>query len=337
MFSLRKKTPPTEQVETLTSAIDPPKKTGIFGALGRGLKRTRAQFTENLASLFLGDKIVDAALLEEMETHLLVADVGVAATEKIIEEMTAKVKRRELANSQALLKALQHSLFEILKPCEASWVIPTDIRPYVILMVGVNGAGKTTTIGKLAKWLNKQGLSTMLAAGDTFRAAAIEQLQVWGQRNNIPVIAQHSGADSASVIFDGVAAAKARNVDVLIADTAGRLHTQAHLMEELKKIKRVLGKIDAQAPHETMLVLDSGVGQNGLRQAQQFNEAIGLSSLVITKLDGTAKGGVIFSMAESLKLPIRFLGVGEGLEDLQPFNAHAFVQALFTSETEKNV
>jgi fused signal recognition particle receptor len=334
MFGFLKTKPtPTTLEQEDSDLVTPTKKpkTNLFGALGRGLKRTRNQFTESFATLLLGEKIVDIALLEEMETRLLMADVGVTATRQIINDMTAKAKRKELANANALLKALQESLLNILTPSEVPWVIPKNVEPYVILMVGVNGAGKTTTIGKLAKRLQNEGKSVLLAAGDTFRAAAVEQLQIWGERNQIPVISQHSGADSASVIFDALAAAKARNIDVVIADTAGRLHTQSHLMEELKKIKRVLAKLDVNAPHETMLVLDASVGQNALRQAQLFDEAVKLSSLTVTKLDGTAKGGVIFSLAETLHLPIRFIGVGEGLDDLQPFNAKAFVQGLFST------
>lgn len=330
MFGFKKaKTPSTETAAPATDVPIEKPKTSLFGALGRGLKRTRSQLTGGLATLFLGKKVIDAELIQDLETYLLVADVGVAATTRVINDMTARVRRQELANPQALLAALQEELLTILLPCNVPWVIPDTTKPYVILMVGVNGAGKTTTIGKLANQLQRQGKSVMLAAGDTFRAAAIEQLQVWGQRNQIPVIAQHSGADSASVIYDAFAAARARNIDVLIADTAGRLHTQSHLMEELKKIKRVLTKADANAPHETMLILDAGIGQNALKQASQFDEAVTLSSLTITKLDGTAKGGVIFSLAENLKLPIRFVGVGETIEDLQTFDAKAFVNALF--------
>lgn len=333
MFGFKKnKTPPPVTAEHPTPSAPEKPKSGLFGALGRGLKRTSAQFSEGLAALVLGTKDIDDDLLQQLETYLLVADVGVAATNRIITDMTGRVRRKELANSSALLSALQQELTDILVPCNTAWDIPTAIKPYVILMVGVNGAGKTTTIGKLANQLQHQGKSVLLAAGDTFRAAAVEQLQIWGERNHIPVIAQPSGADSASVIFDAFAAARARNIDVMIADTAGRLHTQSHLMEELKKIKRVLGKSDNNAPHETMLVLDAGIGQNALRQAAQFNEAAKLSSLVITKLDGTAKGGVVFSLAENLKLPIRFIGVGEGIDDLQPFDARAFVKALFPTE-----
>lgn len=328
MFGLRKKT----ATENPPISLEPRK--GFFSALTRGLKRTRSQLTEGMASLFLGRKVIDQALLDEIESQLLIADVGVAATQKIIKELTARVKRNELADPKALLQTLSEALYEILLPCEQPLVIPESSSPYVILMVGVNGAGKTTTIGKLAKYLQHQNKSVMLAAGDTFRAAAIDQLKVWGERNGVPVIAQQSGSDSASVIFDAMSAAKARKIDVLIADTAGRLHTQGHLMEELKKIKRVLGKLDEQAPHETLLVLDAGIGQNALRQAEQFNQAVKLSGLVVTKLDGTAKGGMIFSVAENLKLPIRFIGVGEAIDDLQVFAANSFVQALFPVEEQ---
>lgn len=336
MFGLRKKTKdpiiPAVSPAPLPLAVAEKSKPSLLGALRLGLKRTRVQFATGLANLFLGKKEIDSQLLEQVETHLLLADVGVAATKRLIQDMTGRVKRRELSDADSLFKALQQALLEVLTPCNVPWVIPADIKPYVILMVGVNGTGKTTTIGKLAKRLQQQGKSVMLAAGDTFRAAAIEQLKIWGERNHIPVIAQHSGADSASVIFDALSAAKARQIDVLIADTAGRLHTQSHLMDELKKIKRVLGKLDPAAPHETMLVLDASIGQNAERQAEQFHEAVKLDSLVLTKLDGTAKGGVIFSLAETLHLPIRFVGVGEGIDDLQPFDANNFVQALFEKE-----
>lgn len=314
----------------------PPAKKGLFSALRNGLQRTRNQFTQGLANAFLGEKIVDEALLKRIETHLLTADIGPAATQRLIADMTVRVKRRELDNSESLVAALQQALLEVLQPCQQAWDITSAQQPYVILVVGVNGAGKTTTIGKLARHLQAQGKSVMLAAGDTFRAAAIDQLKVWGERNQVPVVAQQPGADSASVIFDALAAAQSRKVDVLIADTAGRLHTQSHLMDELKKIKRVLGKLDAAAPHETMLVLDAGIGQNALRQAEQFNEAVTLNSLALTKLDGTAKGGVIFSLAETMRLPIRFVGVGEGIEDLQSFDAKEFVTALFAEESKNH-
>ena len=307
-------------------------KRGLFGRLVQGLTRTRAGLTSSLADLTLGKKSIDDELLEDIETLLLTADVGVEATQRIITDLTNRVSRKELKDSEALLTALQDDMTAILSPCDAPLEIDTSHKPFVILMVGVNGAGKTTTIGKLAKRLQAEGRTVMLAAGDTFRAAAVEQLQTWGERNEVPVIAQQSGADSASVIFDALQAAQARNIDVLIADTAGRLHTQSNLMEELKKVKRVMTKLDASAPHEVLLVVDAGTGQNALNQAQQFNEAVNLTGITLTKLDGTAKGGVIFAIANKLGIPIRFIGVGEGIDDLRPFNAQEFVAALFSSE-----
>ena len=304
-------------------------KPGLFSRLKSGLARTRHSLTDGVASLVLGSKAIDADLLEEIETTLLVADVGVEATREIIDDLTARVSRRELGDAAALLGALHDDMQAILTPCSQPLAIPREGRPWVILMVGINGAGKTTTIGKLTRRLQENGLKVMLAAGDTFRAAAVEQLQSWGERNAVPVIAQHQGADAASVIFDGLQAAQARGMDVLIADTAGRLHTQSNLMEELKKIKRVLGKLDATAPHEVMLVVDAGTGQNALNQAQQFHDAIGLTGITLTKLDGTAKGGIIFAIAKKLGIPIRFIGVGEGIENLREFNASEFVDALF--------
>jgi len=305
---------------------------GFFQRLKQGLTRTRGSLTEGLARLVLGKKAIDDELLEEIETHLLTADVGAAATQRILDDLTARVKRKQLGDAQALLAALKEDMGAILAPCSRPLIIPTEIRPYIILMVGVNGVGKTTTIGKLAKRLQGEGLSVMLAAGDTFRAAAVEQLQTWGERNGVTVIAQERAADPASVIFDGIQAARARKTDVLIADTAGRLHTQSNLMEELKKIKRVMTKLDVDAPHETLLVIDASIGQNALNQARQFHEAVGVSGIVLTKLDGTAKGGVIFAVAEQMKLPIRYIGVGEGIDDLRPFDANDFVEALFASE-----
>jgi fused signal recognition particle receptor len=305
------------------------KRPGFFQRLKQGLTRTRTSLTEGLARLVLGKKVIDDEVLEEIETHLLSADVGAAATQRILADLTARVQRKQLADAEALLSALKEDMAAILAPCSQTLAIPAEIRPYIILMVGVNGVGKTTTIGKLAKHLQAQGLSVMLAAGDTFRAAAVEQLQTWGERNDVAVIAQARAADPASVVFDAVQAARARGVDVLIADTAGRLHTQANLMEELKKIKRVITKLDPNAPHETLLVIDAGTGQNALNQARQFHEAVGVSGIVLTKLDGTAKGGVIFAVAEQMKLPIRFIGVGEGIDDLRPFDGADFVEALF--------
>ena len=309
-------------------------KTGFFARLKQGLSKTSASLGEGMASLFLGKKVIDDELLEDIETRLLTADVGVEATAVIIQSLTQKVARKQLTDADALYKSLQAELAAMLKPVEAPLVI-TPNKPFVILVVGVNGAGKTTTIGKLAKKLQSEGKKVMLAAGDTFRAAAVEQLQVWGERNKIPVIAQHTGADSASVIFDAVQAAKARNIDVLIADTAGRLHTKDNLMEELKKVRRVIGKLDADAPHEVLLVLDAGTGQNAISQAKQFNQTVQLTGLALTKLDGTAKGGVIFALAKQFGLPIRYIGVGEGIDDLRTFEAEPFVQALF-AERERS-
>lgn len=305
------------------------KQPGFFARLKQGLSKTSASLGEGMASLFLGKKAIDDDMLDELETRLLTADVGVEATSLIVRNLTQKVARKQLTDSDALYKSLQSELTEMLKPVEAPLVITSEHKPFVILVVGVNGAGKTTTIGKLAKKLQLEGKKVMLAAGDTFRAAAVEQLQVWGERNKIPVIAQHTGADSASVIFDAVQAAKARGVDVLIADTAGRLHTKDNLMEELKKVRRVIGKLDEAAPHEVLLVLDAGTGQNAINQAKQFNQTVSLTGLALTKLDGTAKGGVIFALAKQFGLPIRYIGVGEGIDDLRTFEAEPFVQALF--------
>lgn len=305
-------------------------KTGFFSSLKNSLKRTRENFNSNIVNLFTSKKI-DVALLEELEALLLTADVGVTVTKQIIDELTKKLSRNELSSTEILQNELKLQLQNILLPCEKPLQIAEHIKPFVILLVGVNGSGKTTTIGKLANKLQAQGKKIMLAAGDTFRAAAIEQLKVWGERNNVPVIAQHTGADSAAVVFDALQSAKARNVDVLIADTAGRLHTQSNLMDELKKVKRILQKIDATAPHEILLVLDATVGQNALNQAKEFSEAIGVTGICITKLDGTAKGGIIFAIAQQLKLPIRFIGVGENIDDLKPFVAQEFVEALFSN------
>jgi fused signal recognition particle receptor len=305
----------------------------LFFRLKSQLNRTRSGLTGVLAALPVGKKAIDDDVLEEIEAGLLMADIGVDATAEIIDQITERVQRHQLNDSEALTNALHDNMLAILEPCSQPLEIPEDIRPFVILVVGVNGVGKTTTIGKLAKRLQWQGHSVMLAAGDTFRAAAIEQLQTWGERNQIPVIAQHTGADSASVIYDAVQAAKARGIDVLIADTAGRLHTKSHLMEELRKIKRIIGKIDPSAPHEVLLVLDAGTGQNAISQAKQFNEAVELTGIALTKLDGTAKGGVIVALAKQLGIPVRFIGIGEGIDDLQDFDAKSFVDALFVRET----
>ena len=320
---------PVVAAPALVAAPATQEKPSFFARLKQGLSKTSASLGEGMASLFLGKKAIDDDLLDDLETRLLTADVGVEATTAIIGNLTKRVARKELADSGALYKALQEELVTLLKPVEQPLVIDTTKQPYVILVVGVNGVGKTTTIGKLAKKLQLEGKKVMLAAGDTFRAAAVEQLQVWGERNNIAVIAQHTGADSASVIFDAVQAAKSRGIDVLIADTAGRLHTKDNLMEELKKVRRVIGKLDETAPHEVLLVLDAGTGQNAINQAKQFNQTVNLTGLALTKLDGTAKGGVIFALAKQFGLPIRYIGVGEGIDDLRPFQAQAFVQALF--------
>ncbi|WP_105103274.1 signal recognition particle-docking protein FtsY [Microbulbifer pacificus] len=306
-----------------------PKKEGFFARIRRGLARTSSQFAEGMGNLFLGAKEIDEDLMEELETQLLMADVGVDATTEIIDRLTERVSRRELSNGEALYAALQEELASLLDRVEAPLVIDEAKQPFVILVVGVNGVGKTTTIGKLAHRYLNEGKSVMLAAGDTFRAAAVEQLQVWGQRHNVPVVAQHTGADSASVIFDAIQSAKSRGVDVVIADTAGRLHNKSNLMEELSKVRRVMGKLDASAPHEVLLVLDAGTGQNAISQAETFKNAAGVTGLVLTKLDGTAKGGVIFALAQKLGIPVRFIGVGEQSEDLQPFVAKDFVAALF--------
>lgn len=307
----------------------PVAKEGLFGRIKRGLSRTSSNFSEGLGNIFLGKKEIDDELLEDLESQLLVADVGIEATTDIIDDLTSRVARKQLANPEALYDALKASLAELVAGSEQPLIIDTSKKPYVILIVGVNGVGKTTTIGKLAKRLQGEGKSVMLAAGDTFRAAAVEQLQVWGERNNVPVIAQHTGADSASVIFDAVQAAKSRGIDVLIADTAGRLHNKDHLMEELSKVRRVMGKLDDSAPHETLLVLDAGTGQNAVSQAEHFIKSAGVTGIALTKLDGTAKGGVIFALTKQFGLPVRFIGIGEGIDDLQPFVAKPFIEALF--------
>jgi fused signal recognition particle receptor len=308
----------------------PEKKQGMLARIKAGLSRTKANLSAQLGNLFLGAKEIDDELLEDIETLLLTADVGVEATSEIISRLTDKVARNQLADAQALQQALQQELAALLHQAEQPLQIDAaGKQPYVILMVGVNGVGKTTTIGKLAKRFQSEGRSVMLAAGDTFRAAAVEQLQVWGERNQVPVVAQHTGADSASVLFDALQSAKARKVDVLIADTAGRLQNKDHLMQELQKVVRVMKKLDMDAPHEVMLVLDAGTGQNAMSQARIFKEAVGVTGITLTKLDGTAKGGIIFAIAKQLKLPIRYIGVGEQVDDLRPFSADEFVQALF--------
>lgn len=310
-------------------------KPSLWKRLTAGLRKTSSAIGDGLWGIFK-DKKIDDDLFEELETQLLTADIGVPTTLKIVERLTEQANRKQLKDSAELFKLLQQDMTDILSPVAQPLTIPADHQgPYVILMVGVNGVGKTTTIGKLAQQFKREGKSVMLAAGDTFRAAAVEQLQVWGQRNDIPVVAQHTGADSASVIYDAVEAAKARGVDVLIADTAGRLQNKAHLMDELKKVVRVMRKLDENAPHEVMLTLDAGTGQNAISQAKLFTEAVGVSGITLTKLDGTAKGGVIFAIADQFNIPIRYIGVGEGIDDLRQFDAQEFVDALFQRELKE--
>jgi fused signal recognition particle receptor len=314
----------------MTNETERPGARGFFKRLRAKLNQGPAWLTTDLGELLPGRKI-DAEILDELETRLITADVGVPAAAQILEDLRRRVSSKELNDVDALRKALQDAMQEILQPVEQALAIDPEHRPFVILVVGINGAGKTTTIGKLAHRLLAEGRSVMLAAGDTFRAAAREQLEVWAQRNGVPIIAQQSGAEPAAVIFDAMNAARARNIDVLIADTAGRLHTQTHLMDELKKVKRVLARLDASAPHEVLLVLDGTIGQNAVAQAEQFNAGLGVTGLVITKLDGTAKGGVVLAIAQKLKIPIRFIGVGEQAEDFGEFNASEFVSALLKS------
>ncbi len=319
----------SETPVVLPQSSPPVDKAGFFGRLKERLSRTSNNITDGVAALVLGKKAIDAEVLEALETQLLTSDVGVEATQTIIADLTARMQRKQLSDVDALFAALRESMLQILRPVSRPLQATVEEGgPFVILMVGINGAGKTTTIGKLAKRFQGENKAVMLAAGDTFRAAAVEQLQVWGERNGVQVIAQQRAADPAAVMFDAVQAARARGIDVLIADTAGRLHTQSNLMDELKKIKRVMGKVDPQTPHEVLLVLDGGIGQNAVVQAEQFYQAVGVTGLVLTKLDGTAKGGVIFAIAKKLGLPIRFIGVGEGIDDLRDFNPEEFVDAL---------
>ncbi|MFT7373945.1 MAG: fused signal recognition particle receptor [Oleiphilaceae bacterium] len=301
----------------------------LLGRMKEGLGRTRGQLTDGLSQIFLGKKQINEELLEDIETQLLTADIGIEATAQLIQSITEKSERNELKDAAAVHTLLKQELSDLLNASQASLEIDPQKQPFVILVVGVNGVGKTTTIGKMAKRFQSQGNSVMLAAGDTFRAAAVEQLQVWGDRNNVPVVAQHTGADSASVIFDAIESAKAKGIDIVIADTAGRLQNKENLMNELEKVVRVMRKIDGSAPHEVMLVLDACTGQNALTQARVFQQAVGVTGISLTKLDGTAKGGVIFAIAKQLNLPIRFIGVGEQIDDLRPFKADEFVAALF--------
>lgn len=337
--SVAKAPQPTATVDTAISeqttaseAAAEPKKGSWFNRMKSGLSKSRKNLAEGMVNILIGGKEIDDELLEEVEDQLLVADIGVNATNRIIKSLTEQTARGDLIYSHSLYKALQQELVDILEPKVAPLVIDTTKKPFVILMVGVNGVGKTTTIGKLAKRLQGEGKSVMLAAGDTFRAAATEQLQVWGERNNIPVIAQGHGADSASVVFDAMQAAKARGIDVLIADTAGRLQNKTHLMAELEKVVRVMRKADPEAPHEGMIVLDAGTGQNAINQVEIFNQAVPLTGITVTKLDGTAKGGVVFNIAETTNVPIRYIGVGESIDDLRAFSPKQFVAALFETD-----
>lgn len=324
--------PSADTVPSVQPSVEvPAEKPTAKLSFAQRMRRALTSTGEGIGSLFLGGKAIDDELLEELETLLLMADVGMDTTANILAEITDRLNRKALKDSDALKTALSEILQAKLEPCAVPLDLSGEHQPFVILVVGVNGVGKTTTIGKIANRLQRQGKSVMLAAGDTFRAAAVEQLQVWGERNNVPVIAQHTGADSASVIFDAIQAAKSRNIDVIIADTAGRLHNKSNLMEELKKVKRVAGKLDDTAPQEVLLVLDAGTGQNAVSQMSQFNEVVGVTGIALTKLDGTAKGGVIFALADKFSVPIRYIGVGEAQDDLQPFEASEFVDALLSA------
>jgi fused signal recognition particle receptor len=310
------------------SKVDAEKPAGLFASLRQRLSKTRQNLSAGLADLLQGKKQIDAELLEQLEDQLLMADVGMQATQEITSRLAESLQRQQLSDNESLIGALKGIMSDILAPCAIPLNVNPANKPFVILMVGVNGAGKTTTVSKLAQQYKSQGLKVMLAAGDTFRAAAVEQLQSWGDRLEIPVIKQGQGADSASVIYDALQSAQARDIDVLIADTAGRLHTQTNLMDELEKIKRVMTKLDPDAPQETLLVLDAGTGQNALTQAISFRDRVGISGIILTKLDGTAKGGMIFSVAQQLQTPIRYIGVGESVDDLRPFDNEEFVDAL---------
>ncbi|MCF6768150.1 signal recognition particle-docking protein FtsY [Thiotrichales bacterium 19S11-10] len=321
-----------QSIEALQSEVQTPDKKGFFTRLKSGLSKTRHKLGNGLFDILLGKKIIDEELIDDIEVKLLTADIGVEATQTVIGAIRDKVARNELQTIEQLTDLLKTRLNEILAPVSQPLNINTEHKPFVLLMVGINGAGKTTTIGKLAKQFQNQGKSVILAAGDTFRAAAVEQLQAWGAKNEIPVVAQQTGADSASVIFDAVQSAKSRNIDVVIADTAGRLHNKGHLMQELEKVIRVIKKQDSSAPHEVMLVLDSGTGQNALTQAEEFNQAVGITGITLTKLDGTAKGGVIFAIAKKLQIPVRYIGIGESVDDLAVFDSESFVDAIFSQD-----
>lgn len=307
-------------------------KSGFWKRLGSSLGKTRSQLAEGVGNLLLGEKEIDQQVLDDLETALLLTDVGLDTTQEIMADLSTRVRRKELNDTMALHGALGLLLKELLDPLVEPFEVPVADRPFVIFMVGVNGAGKTTSIGKLARHFKQQGLSVMLAAGDTFRAAAVEQLQAWGERNDVAVVAQGQGADSASVVYDAVQAAESRGVDVLIADTAGRLQAKTNLMEELAKIKRVVQRLNSGAPHEVMLVLDAGIGQNALSQVREFDAAVGVTGLILTKLDGTAKAGVVFAIARQVRKPIYFVGIGEGIDDLKPFAAEPFVDALLAND-----
>ena len=323
MLFSRKKAEPGE-------AQEPPGQ-GLFGRLRDALSRTRSALADGVAELFQGERKIDGDLLDEVESLLLSSDMGVEVTERLIEGLNVRLRRKALADSTAVFEALREDMLELLRPVEQPLEVPNGaVGTFSILVCGVNGAGKTTTIGKLAHRLKASGHSVMLAAGDTFRAAAIEQLQAWGERNQVTVVAQAQGADSASVVYDALESARSKHIDVLIADTAGRLHTQAGLMQELMKVRRVMAKVDPQAPHERLLVIDAITGQNALVQAQEFLEAVDLTGIVVTKLDGSAKGGIVFAIAHRLRIPIRFIGVGEGVDDLREFEAEEFVDALLS-------
>ena len=328
MFGFSKRKDKQPVVEKVAEKTEKPQSTSWLERVKTGLSKSSASFSSGMASLLLGRKTLDEDTLEELETLLLSSDVGIEATKTILDNLVERVSRKELKDSDALMNALHETLVELLKPIEQPLEIDSTKTPYVVLVVGVNGVGKTTTIGKMTKRFQAEGKTVMLAAGDTFRAAAVEQLQAWGERNKVPVVAQHTGADSASVIFDAVQAAKSRNVDVLIADTAGRLHNKDNLMAELEKVLRVMKKIDDSAPHEVLLVLDAGTGQNAVNQAESFTKVAPLTGIALTKLDGTAKGGVIFALAKKLNIPVRFIGVGEQVDDLNRFSANEFVDAL---------
>ncbi|MBK2094280.1 signal recognition particle-docking protein FtsY [Francisella philomiragia] len=331
-FKKKKETQSSSEIERVQEQDN---KKGLFSRLQSGLSKTASKFGSGLSTILMGQKVVDDELLEDIEMQLLTSDVGVEATDEIVEYLRGKVARNELQTADKLNEIIQDKLTEIILPCQKPLQINHENTPYVILIVGVNGVGKTTTIGKLTKKLQSEGKSVILAAGDTFRAAAVEQLREWGDRNNTQVVYQKEGADSASVIYDAISSAKSRGIDVVIADTAGRLHNKDNLMQELKKVVKVIKKVDDSAPHETMLVVDATTGGNALSQAEAFNEIVNLTGITITKLDGTAKGGIVFSIAKKMGLPLRFIGVGEKIDDLQVFNAKNFTRALFSSNSQQ--